>query len=373
MDGPKANLVAWVIVLGVLPSAAVAQHTAKSTANRPVQTSANSVSESSPSRLLTTDESLAIIGAALEIRFSTHSSGDCSHLVHAIYERAGFPYRYADSSRLYDGTEPFRQVAHPQPGDLAVWRGHAAIVISPAQHSFFSSTRSGLRVESYDSEYWKHRGSPRFFRYTRPASSSSASATRTASAHPPTLRNVDSRTPLTLEGHSDNVSGDKPSTSGLATVSNFPPILITHTVRPTPKQVNETLSQHFDETGKALRAQNVLRLSERLIVFDHLEISVVHLKENQAYVGVKINGISSLEAGRGTRKKRSEQQRWVLTRRDGDTWELLLAPKATYLPRDLAIRIFANQLAALAEPSEAGDSSKDQAQLARILLLLLDK
>lgn len=362
-----------VVVLGVLTSVALAQHTPKSTAKPPVETSAQLVSESTSSRLLTADEGLAIIGAALEIRHSPHSNGDCSHLVHAIYERAGFPYRYADSSQLYDGTEDFRQVTHPQPGDLAVWRGHAAIVISPAQHSFFSSTRSGLRVESYGSEYWKHRGPPRFFRYMK-ASPSSPSVTRTATAKRPTLRNVESRTPLTVERESDDLSTDDPSTSALPTVSNLPRILVMHAPQPRPKQVNETLSQHFDETDKALRGQDVLRLSQPLIVFDHMEVESVHLKGNQAWAGVKIDGLSSLVAGRVAPKKRSEQQRWVLNRRDANTWELLLPLKTTYLPHDLAVRIFANQLAALADhTSEAGDSSKDQAQLARILNLLLEK
>jgi cell wall-associated NlpC family hydrolase len=171
---------------------ASAQQTPKSTAKHPVETSAKPGRKPTSSRLLTSDEGLAIIAAALEIRHRTHSSGDdCSHLVHAIYEQAGFPYRYADSSQLYDEIEAFRRVTHPQPGDLAVWRGHAAIVINPARHSFFSSTRSGYRVESYDSEYWKHRGLPRFFRYAKLVSPSSPSATRTANTQLSTLHDQD--------------------------------------------------------------------------------------------------------------------------------------------------------------------------------------
>lgn len=332
------------------------------------------VSESTSSRLLTADEGLAIIGSALETRNSTHAKGDCSHLVHAIYEQAGFSYRYADSSQLYDGTENFRRVTHPQPGDLAVWRGHAAIVINPAQNSFFSATRSGLRVQSYSSEYWKRRGPPRFFRYMKTASPSAPFVTRTATDKRPTLRNVGSRTPITVERDSDDLSTDDPSTPAHPTASNMPRILVLHAPQPKPKQVNERLSQHFDETDKALRGQDVLRLSQPLTVFDHIEVKSVHLKGNQAWAGVKIDGLSSLVAGSVTPKKRSEEQRWVLTRRDADTWELLLPLKTTYLPHDLAVRILANRLAALADHTlEAVDSSKDQAQLARILNLLLEQ
>jgi cell wall-associated NlpC family hydrolase len=189
MVGSKTTHVLWVLVLCVLTSAALAQRTPNSTAKHPVEASTKLVRAPTSPRLLTPDEGLAIIGAALETRYRTHSNGDCSHLVHVIYEQAGFPYRYADSSQLYNGIEDFRRVTHAQPGDLAVWRGHAAIVINPAQHSFFSSTRSGLRVESYDSGFWKRRGPPRFFRYVKPASSSSPSITRTANTKRPALRN----------------------------------------------------------------------------------------------------------------------------------------------------------------------------------------
>src|SRR5689334_18706267 len=42
--------------------------------------------------LLNASEGLSVIGAALESRGRGYSKRDCSHLVHAVYERAGFPY-----------------------------------------------------------------------------------------------------------------------------------------------------------------------------------------------------------------------------------------------------------------------------------------
>jgi hypothetical protein len=136
------------------------------------------------SRPLTRHEGAAITRAALDSRDPADSS-DCSHLVHALYERAGFPYEYAPSSDLYAGIDEFRRVAKPQPGDLAVWRGHAGIVVNPAQHSFFSMLSSGPGVDSYDSPYWKQRGRPRFFRYVKAAPSGKfSSAVRTASLKP---------------------------------------------------------------------------------------------------------------------------------------------------------------------------------------------
>ncbi|HVR24718.1 MAG TPA: hypothetical protein VMU26_15500, partial [Candidatus Polarisedimenticolia bacterium] len=83
--------------------------------------------------LLSPNEGLAILSAALDSRHH-HSdfTSDCSHFVHGLYERAGFPFEYASSSDLYEGTDEFRQVTTPQPGDLAVWHGHAGIVVNPA-------------------------------------------------------------------------------------------------------------------------------------------------------------------------------------------------------------------------------------------------
>src|SRR5271169_859392 len=99
-------------------------------------------------RPLTRREGLAIVRAALH---SARHAADCSHLVHSLYERAGFSYEYAPSSDLYAGIEEFRRVSHPQPGDLAVWPGHAGIVVNPARHSFFSMLSSGPGLDSYDS------------------------------------------------------------------------------------------------------------------------------------------------------------------------------------------------------------------------------
>jgi len=147
--------------------------------------------------LVSADQGLAIIGAALESRKPTDSNVDCSNLVHAIYERAGFTYSYSNSSELYRGIKEFRRVLHPQPGDLVVWRGHVGIVISPVQHSFFSAMRSGRGVEFYDSTYWQTRGQPRFFRYLRTASRTQLSASaRNTNLKPRSSRNAESLDPV---------------------------------------------------------------------------------------------------------------------------------------------------------------------------------
>ena len=119
------------------------------------------------SRTFTPDDGLAVIAAALDSRIHLGPKPDCSHLVHAIYGRAGFPYRYVPSSDLYVGTSEFQRVVHPQAGDLVVWRGHAGIVVNPAQRVFFSAMHSGLGIDTYDAPYWNERGRVRFYRYIK--------------------------------------------------------------------------------------------------------------------------------------------------------------------------------------------------------------
>jgi cell wall-associated NlpC family hydrolase len=128
---------------------------------------------------LTADERLAILGTALDFRHRTKTAFDCSHFIHSLYERAGFPYEYANSSDLYAGIDGFQRVSYPQPGDLIVWRGHAGIVTSATQRTFFSLLTTGPAVNHYDSAYWKRRGVPRFFRYVKPSLNVRSSSLRT--------------------------------------------------------------------------------------------------------------------------------------------------------------------------------------------------
>jgi cell wall-associated NlpC family hydrolase len=148
----KTCLLLVLLCLAAIPATLAQENQHRTTAPRP----------------LTRREGLTILRVALDSRHHARSF-DCSHLVHALYDRAGFPYDYAPSSDLYVGIEDFRRVAHPQPGDLAVWPGHAGIVVNAAQHSFFSMLSSGPGVDFYDSPYWKQRGRPRFFRYLETA------------------------------------------------------------------------------------------------------------------------------------------------------------------------------------------------------------
>src|SRR6185312_16441893 len=117
---------------------------------------------------LTKNNRKALVAIALSEHLQQEEDeSDCSHLVHAIYQTAGFPYQYAPSDDLSAGVARFYRVKAPLPGDLVVWRGHVGIVIKPSRHTFFSSLSSGPDTDNYNSPYWKRRGQLRFYRYIK--------------------------------------------------------------------------------------------------------------------------------------------------------------------------------------------------------------
>lgn len=115
-------------------------------------------------RLLGAEEGREIVDVALEQIATLEDARDCSHVVHAIYASAGHEYPYASSLEIYSGDVSFMQIRHPRAGDVIAWRGHVGIVVDPAQHSFYSLVRTGLKAQDYESAYWRSRGVPRFYR-----------------------------------------------------------------------------------------------------------------------------------------------------------------------------------------------------------------
>jgi hypothetical protein len=150
------------------------------------QQSASETHGRKPARTLTPDDGLGVISAALDPKVRRYAGHDCSHLVHAIYERAGFPYAYASSDDIYDGVQGFQRIEQPQPGDLIVWHGHVGIVVRPSKHVFFSFMTAGPGIDDYDAPYWVHRGQARFYRYIKndPCAGCSAVSTTFRRARP---------------------------------------------------------------------------------------------------------------------------------------------------------------------------------------------
>lgn len=330
---------------------------------------------------------MAIIGAALEGRFKNGEKGDCSHLVHEIYTKAGFPYPYANSIQLLGGINAFRQVQKPQPGDVAVWPGHAAIVVNPAQGSFFGATRSGLRVETFSSTYWKQRGEPRFLRYVKTQASSRTTqvAARTPLPTPPAVKKGVPPPPKDKKDNEvakgQNVIGPAVPSEGVVadaaesvpsvpvTATDVPRIFPVNSPQPGAREVSATLDRAFSDAGKALSGQDLFLVSRSVIVFDRLEIKEVSLKGKQGWVDVKLIGPHPISPGTDAVPKRDITERWPLTQRDARAWELILPLKTVYLPRNVAVNVVSHQLAALAAMPGPVRAPKKKAELADLLHL----
>ncbi len=335
------------------------------------------------SRLLGRDDGLTVIAAALESRAHMGSKPDCSHLVQAIYKRAGFPYPYGSSSDLYMGIDDFQRVGQPQPGDLVVWPGHVGIVINPARHFFFSALRSGLGIDSYDAPYWRERGRLRFYRYIRvvPATDR-AGNTRAPRVTPTKLESTESHDDpeparAGFDPHERVGSQTEPYSESLERTPEsipIPGVQLLKSPRPRPAEINKAVLQVFNDTGQALRGKEVFELSRPLIVFDQLQVEGVHAKGDQGWIEVRISQLLSLTKGRLNQKRHKQRYRWVLRRQDRETWEVVLPQEAIYVPRDAAVSIFAHQLAVLTEGTgQAVRPVQEKALLAQYLSMLLEE
>jgi len=330
------------------------------------------------SQPLTPSEGLAILGEALDFRHHANLPEDCSHFVHELYERAGFPYKYASSSDLYAGIDEFRRVASPQPGDLAAWPGHAGIVVNPAQHSFFSALSSGHGVELYDSPYWKRRGRPRFYRYVKPIPRGVLSTSvRTASLKPAALGRTEPTDDSVPDRQEESSNGAGPSTKLAANLpmdTTTAPVPVVNSVRPKPDQVSAAFLEACKGWGENLRERDLFQSAQPVMVFDRFEVRKVHLAGNQGWAEVQIDELLSVTGGQGQVREHSERQRWPLRRRDKTSWELVPPRDPIYLSQPIAVRILARELAQLTEDTaDTVSRPQEKAELARLLDGLLRK
>lgn len=330
------------------------------------------------SRMLTPNEGLVILGAALDSRHKQSDfSADCSHFVHELYQRAGFLYEYASSFDLYEGTNEFRRVASPQPGDLAVWPGHAGIVVSPDQHSFFSVLHSGPGVDSYDSPYWKQRGRPRFFRYLKPAQGGLArTSIRTANLNDTQpYESADGRVHGNSEVYSSQTVPSAKLTQSQPTNLQTSRVVVLSSARPNSDQVSAAFLQACNDSEVMLRGRDLFKSAQSLIVFDQFEVKKVHTSGNRGWIEIQIDELVSLKGGRAEiLHKGSERQRWPLRRSDNKSWKLTPSRDAIYLPEHTAERLLAHELVQLTEDtSDNASGTEEKAELARLLDVLFEK
>ena len=363
---------------------------------RPVSAAQNSTASG---RLLTRAEGMSIVDAISQNQKPARGRRtklDCSHLVNAIYNRAGFSYSYASSADLYRGLPNFARVNKPQPGDLIVWRGHVGLVVDPREHLFFSSLRSGLETEDYTSPYWRRRGSPRFYRYvvsnSDPVLTARQSSPRSESSgqyktvsvnqlsrnerdqdqeSEPTRSRDSFNTPSATGNSASQQNADIDEYSSASPVISFG----TSHDKPTVKQITEAITQWRQSRLSGLHAGSLLHTRSTVIIFNQFQVEHAEYKGKQGVAYVTLNSDGSLTSGVLNKEVRHIEQKWDL-RRVKTGWTLTPPPEIIYVPRPVAVRIFAQQLARLAGAAEAeiaDSTSSEEGQLASLLSGLLNK
>jgi len=327
-------------------------------------------------------EGRKILAAIHTVDVESESETDCSHLVHDIYEQAGFPYEYVSSRELYIGGTNFTRVRVPQAGDVVVWRGHAGIVIDPEQHSFFSFVSSGPDTQFYDSPYWRSRGIARFFRYVT-GKPLHADHTLEATDHldrKPLQVQGDNRSP---ENHppaelskpaparaSHPVPADDTSSS---TTAETPREIVLQVAgkSPSPQEVVDAFVEMNQDFGESLRTGSLNSPGRSIVVYRELRILGVQTKGKRGTALVRIESL----AGPGDTQTAS-QLRWreesLEFEKTKRGWVMSPLKNAAYVNREVALRVLSVRLADLAKNTGATpEQEREQTQIIRFLNLLV--
>jgi len=353
----------------------------------------------SNARLLSVEEGRAIVNAALQQEPLQSGRPDCSHVVHQIYANAGFEYAYASSFEIYAGNEKFERVRSPRAGDLIAWPGHVGIVVDPQQHSFYSLVRTGLEAQDYDSAYWRSRGSPRFYRYIVEGdgvlgASSLAGSSMVSNSHAQHIVGT------TVEDRATavNASSNRPPTagSGKSAVIYGPPappvssapknaeaafgipanvIIAAGNKPPTREEVAEGISELSDALGRELRSDDPLNSRVLVVIVEQFQVERVDVKRDHGWASLSVESKVLISGGAAQVKHRHERTRWEL-RRTESGWEAVPPPDRIYVPRDVAVRNLASNLAQLTSSNGPAEHQqavlRQESQLASLLNTLLE-
>ena len=328
--------------------------------------------ETAGPRPIARTEGRKILAAIPTVDSESESETDCSHLVHDVYEQAGFPYDYASSRELYIGNTNFTRVRAPQAGDLVVWRGHVGIVIDPKEHSFFSSVRSGPDTQFYDSPYWRSRGIARFFRYVaeKPRSGPTLEATRHAHQQPLQVatRSSENRPP------SASASNSAPAveTYNSPTVET-PREIVLHVAgkNPSPHEVAAAFVEMNQDSGESLRTRSLNSLGKPIIVYREVRASEIQIKGKRGTALVQIESLgASLNMQMDSQLRWKEQSLELEKTKRG--WVMSSIQDAAYVKREVALQVLSARLAELAQNTDGTpEQEREQKQIIRFLNLLV--
>jgi hypothetical protein len=298
-------------------------------------------SEPSKARFLTRAEGREVVHLALR-HVTAEQKPDCSHLVHEILSDAGLSYPYATSFEIFAGIPQFQRVRRAQPGDLIVWPGHVGLVVDPRATTFFSSTGSGPRTDEYSSDYWRHRGYPRFYRYvvagTTQLAAHRTTAHRTPEEHPVKPSAQAEMRASAEPSRSDEEQSEGPpetsadDTSPAAERYEIPEKIqiVTEHDRPTKDDLEQAISELTNTSPSASALEAAKRRSMWVVFVRDWRIEKVTLQTDTGWVQLRLR--SSGERGPdGTWKKARTQKVRCELRRAESGWQLFTPVDRLYV------------------------------------------
>jgi hypothetical protein len=224
-------------------------------------------------------------------------------------------------------------------------------------------------VESYDSDYWKRRGHPRFLRYVKETATAVASNAKT-----PALKTTSLETKTPSGALEVNDADDPPVPTPSAPVKlepvQFPRLLVVDSAKPTAGEVSETVTNALGKAAENMKGHNIFQQPQTFVVLRDIRVEKVKLKGATGWAEVSTTESASLASGQSNLKKRQQKQRWILRRRDTESWDVVPPQGTVYLNQDDAVRLMSQQLATMTAENSAGDV-KQKAQLAMVLGALL--
>jgi NlpC/P60 family len=308
-------------------------------------------------------EGRKILATIPTVDVESESETDCSHLVHDVYERAGFPYDYVSSRELYAGSANFTRVHNPQPGDLVAWRGHVGIVIDPKEHSFFSFVRSGPDTQFYDSAYWRSRGSARFYRYVTDKELQNRRTGEAADrADSRTLRyesaGAESRSPLRSASIS---ASDRATAVDLSRAIDFQ----VAGKSPSPEEIVAGFVKMNQDFGESFRSLN--GLGKTLVVYRAALVSGMQIKGKHGTALIQIESL-----GAPTGKQTDSQLLWkeqpLEFEKTRKGWVMTRLLDVAYVKREVALQDFSERLSELARNADPTAQQKaEQKEIIRLL------
>jgi hypothetical protein len=152
-------------------------------------------------------------------------------------------------------------------------------------------------------------------------------------------------------------------------------MVVTAENRPTDEEISEAISEFNNAAGSLMRGWPQSDPKRIVLIYDQLSVERVELSRDRGSVSVEVEGRLSIMHKEFEGKRRTEKLRWEL-HRTAQGWRLLAPANRAYVPRDVAVRVLAGQLASLTQnESASGDltlSVHQQGMIVRALGLLFD-